>query len=56
MQVRGVARYSRATAQAWSDITAEKQPPNLCLINIYGDEARLGLHQDRGESPSAVVA
>jgi alkylated DNA repair protein (DNA oxidative demethylase) len=34
----------------WSDVTAEKQMPNLCLINFYNDEAKLGLHQDRGES------
>jgi alkylated DNA repair protein (DNA oxidative demethylase) len=34
----------------WSELTAQKQPPNLCLINFYNDAARLGLHQDRGES------
>ena len=34
----------------WSDLTGEKQKPNLCLINFYNDQAKLGLHQDRGES------
>jgi DNA oxidative demethylase len=34
----------------WSDLTHEAQPPNLCLINYYDAESRLGLHQDRGES------
>jgi hypothetical protein len=34
----------------WSDVTTEKQPPNLCLIDFYNDEDKLGLHQDRGES------
>jgi alkylated DNA repair protein (DNA oxidative demethylase) len=34
----------------WSDLTRERQPPNLCLINFYSDDAKLGLHQDRGDS------
>ncbi len=34
----------------WTDLTAETKPPNLCLINFYGQDARLGLHQDRGDS------
>jgi DNA oxidative demethylase len=38
----------------WSEITAESQPPNLCLINYYDQEAKLGLHQDRGESTLAA--
>jgi DNA oxidative demethylase len=36
--------------KVWSDLTGEPRPPNLCLINFYDSEARLGLHQDRGES------
>jgi alkylated DNA repair protein (DNA oxidative demethylase) len=35
--------------QLWADATGERQPPNLCLINYYDAEAKLGLHQDRGE-------
>jgi alkylated DNA repair protein (DNA oxidative demethylase) len=38
----------------WRDVSAEQQPPNLCLINFYDDEAKLGLHQDRGESSLAA--
>jgi DNA oxidative demethylase len=34
----------------WSGITAEALPPNLCLINYYDEDAKLGLHQDRGEA------
>jgi alkylated DNA repair protein (DNA oxidative demethylase) len=34
----------------WSAVTGEVQLPNLCLINYYDSDARLGLHQDRGES------
>jgi DNA oxidative demethylase len=38
----------------WLEITGESQPPNLCLINYYDQEAKLGLHQDRGESSLAA--
>jgi DNA oxidative demethylase len=31
-------------------VTGEVRPPNLCPINYYDSESRLGLHQDRGES------
>jgi len=34
----------------WADTTGELTIPNLCLINYYDADARLGLHQDRGES------
>jgi alkylated DNA repair protein (DNA oxidative demethylase) len=34
----------------WTELTNEGQKPNLCLINFYDADARLGLHQDRGES------
>jgi alkylated DNA repair protein (DNA oxidative demethylase) len=36
--------------ELWSDVTGENLLPNLCLINYYDGEAKLGLHQDRGES------
>jgi len=36
--------------ELWAVITREKRLPNLCLINFYGGRARLGLHQDKGES------
>jgi DNA oxidative demethylase len=36
--------------QLWTDLTDEARPSNLCLINFYDSEAKLGLHQDRGES------
>jgi alkylated DNA repair protein (DNA oxidative demethylase) len=34
----------------WADLTDEKQIPNLCLINFYDRDAKLGLHQERGDS------
>ena len=36
--------------QIWTELTEERELPNLCLINFYDQEARLGLHQDKGES------
>jgi DNA alkylation damage repair protein AlkB len=28
--------------------------PDICLINLYGDEGRMGLHQDKDESPDSI--
>jgi alkylated DNA repair protein (DNA oxidative demethylase) len=30
--------------------------PDICLINFYGDEGRMGLHQDKDESRSSLEA
>jgi DNA oxidative demethylase len=30
--------------------------PDICLINWYGSDGRMGLHQDKDESPAALVA
>ena len=35
--------------RAWSDLAGYPHPPEACLINYYGPEARMGLHQDRDE-------
>lgn len=40
----------RKLLDIWRDITRERKPPNLCLINYYDAHARLGLHQDKGDS------
>jgi len=34
---------------AWRDLAGYAHPPEACLINFYGPEARMGLHQDRDE-------
>ncbi len=34
---------------AWRDLAGFPQPAQACLINFYGPEARMGLHQDRDE-------
>lgn len=34
----------------WSRLVDEQVPPDACLINLYGANARMGLHQDRDEA------
>jgi len=31
-------------------------PPDVCLINFYGSDGRMGLHQDKDESASSIEA
>jgi alkylated DNA repair protein (DNA oxidative demethylase) len=33
----------------WNDITGLTRAPDCCLINYYGEGARMGLHQDKDE-------
>ena len=33
----------------WSQLTGEERMPDCCLINYYGEGARMGLHQDNDE-------
>lgn len=30
--------------------------PDICLVNWYGSDGRMGLHQDKDESPSSIQA
>ncbi len=34
---------------AWDRLAGDAPPPEACLINLYGPQARMGLHQDRDE-------
>ncbi len=34
----------------WEDVTGASRAPECCLINWYGEGARMGLHQDRDEA------
>lgn len=34
----------------WGEITGLDRRPDCCLINWYGDAARMGMHQDRDET------
>ena len=35
--------------EAWERLTGYPKPPEACLVNVYDDKARMGLHQDRDE-------
>jgi len=34
---------------AWQELAHYPHPPEACLVNVYGPDARMGLHQDRDE-------
>ena len=34
---------------AWHELADYRHPPEACLINTYGPDAKMGLHQDRDE-------
>ncbi|MEX0317706.1 MAG: alpha-ketoglutarate-dependent dioxygenase AlkB [Ruegeria sp.] len=34
----------------WSDVTGLERAPDCCLINYYGEDTRMGMHQDRDEA------
>lgn len=34
----------------WRDLTGVQRQPDCCLLNYYGQEARMGLHQDKDEA------
>lgn len=40
----------RSVLDVWDRIAGYPQPPQACLVNFYGPEARMGLHQDRDEA------
>jgi len=33
----------------WAAVSGYPEPPEACLVNFYGPDARMGLHQDRDE-------
>ena len=35
--------------EAWRSLSDYPHPPEACLINVYGADAKMGLHQDRDE-------
>ncbi len=39
-----------AILQIWDEVTGLARRPDCCLINWYGEGARMGLHQDRDEA------
>jgi DNA alkylation damage repair protein AlkB len=49
-----VTLASRLAADA--GVSTGEFRPDICLINFYGDEGRMGLHQDKDESPASLEA
>jgi alkylated DNA repair protein (DNA oxidative demethylase) len=43
-----------ALLDLWDEVTGYPQPPQACLVNFYGAEAKMGLHQDRDEEDFAA--
>lgn len=39
-----------AVLALWHDLTGLERAPDCCLINYYGEGARMGMHQDRDEA------
>lgn len=37
----------------WAELADARTPPDACLVNLYGPEARMSLHQDRDEADFA---
>jgi alkylated DNA repair protein (DNA oxidative demethylase) len=33
----------------WNKVSSYAHPPEACLVNFYGSDAKMGLHQDRDE-------
>jgi alkylated DNA repair protein (DNA oxidative demethylase) len=40
----------QALLELWDRLTGAPAAPDACLVNRYGPEARMGLHQDRDEA------
>ncbi|GLI93306.1 alpha-ketoglutarate-dependent dioxygenase AlkB [Methylocystis echinoides] len=40
----------RMLLDIWAELTGYPKPPEACLINVYSDTAKMGLHQDRDEA------
>jgi alkylated DNA repair protein (DNA oxidative demethylase) len=42
-------RMPEVLLSAWAALADYGHPPEACLINVYGPDAKMGLHQDRDE-------
>ena len=43
-----------ALLDLWDTVTGHRHRPEACLVNVYGAEAKMGLHQDRDEADFAA--
>ena len=56
MPVPALPSDLRALAQEIAAAAAMRIEPDLCLINYYDAEGRMGLHQDKDEGPESIGA
>lgn len=47
---RGWPAMPGALLRLWRDLADPEIPPDSCLVNLYREGARMGLHQDRDEA------
>ncbi len=40
--------------ELWRELARYSKPPEACLVNVYGENARMGLHQDKDEADFAA--
>jgi alkylated DNA repair protein (DNA oxidative demethylase) len=40
--------------ELWDELTGAPVPPDACLVNRYGPDARMGLHQDKDEADFSI--
>ncbi|MGB5086710.1 MAG: alpha-ketoglutarate-dependent dioxygenase AlkB [Methylocystis silviterrae] len=40
--------------ELWNELAQYDKPPEACLVNVYDEAARMGLHQDKDESDFAA--
>jgi alkylated DNA repair protein (DNA oxidative demethylase) len=40
----------QALLDLWAELADPEVPPDACLVNLYGPDAKMGLHQDRDEA------
>jgi DNA oxidative demethylase len=43
-----------ALLKLWAEVANYPHPPEACLVNFYGADAKMGLHQDRDEKDFAA--
>ncbi|MEP2717072.1 alpha-ketoglutarate-dependent dioxygenase AlkB [Pseudophaeobacter sp.] len=47
---RGWPAIPEAVLAIWRDLTGLERQPDSCLLNYYGQDAKMGLHQDKDEA------
>jgi DNA alkylation damage repair protein AlkB len=54
--VPGLPPELRELARSLAEIAGFTFSPDLCIVNWYGAQSRMGLHQDKDESPQSLAS